>query len=88
MVKAVMLVGVKPQIRIAEKAKAVEGVKGAFDVAGRFDAVSVINVEELKGIKKVAFKVQEIEGAGRREALCGVGEKSESSLIPPLNLNW
>jgi hypothetical protein len=34
-----MLVRVKLQIRIAEKAKAVEGVKDAFDVTGRFNAV-------------------------------------------------
>jgi len=66
MVKAVMLVEVKPQIRISEKAKTVEGVKDAFDVAGRFDAVLVINVKELRGIKKVARKVQEIEEWGEQ----------------------
>jgi len=66
MVKAVMLVEVKPQIRISEKAKTVEGVKDAFDVAGRFDAVLVINVKELRGIKKVALKVQEIEEWGEQ----------------------
>ena len=73
MVKAVMLVRVKPQVRIAEKAKAIEGVRDAFDVTGRFDAVLVIDVKELSDIKRVAFKVHGIEGVRRTETLIHVG---------------
>jgi len=72
MVKAVMLVRVRPQTRIAEKAKGLEGVKDAFDVTGRFDAVLVIDVKELSDIKKVALKVQKIKEVRRTETLIHV----------------
>lgn len=72
MVKAVMLVRVEPQVRIAEKAKGIEGVKDAFDVTGRFDAVVIVEVKELRDVKKVALKIQEIEGVRRTETLIHV----------------
>jgi len=39
---------------------------------GRFDIVLVIEVRELSDIKKVALKVQEIEGVRRIETLIHV----------------
>lgn len=69
MVKAVILVRVDPKVRIAEKVKGIEGVKDAFDVAGRFDAVIIAEVMEFADLKKLALKIQEVEGVRRTETL-------------------
>lgn len=69
MVKAVMLVRVKPQVRVADEIKKIEGVRDAFNVTGRFDAVALIEVRDLADVKRVALKVHEIEGVKRTETL-------------------
>ena len=69
MVKALVLVRIEPGVRLKERAKEIEGVKEAFDVTGRFDAVALVEVDELSGIKKCALKIQGIEGVRRTETL-------------------
>lgn len=72
MVKALVLIRARPRVRLKEKAKKIDGVKEAFDVTGRFDAVALIEVDELSDIKKAALKIQSIEGVRRTETLIHV----------------
>jgi DNA-binding Lrp family transcriptional regulator len=73
MIKAIVLVRIKPQVRIADKIKKVEGVKDAFHVSGRFDAIVVVEAKELSDIKKIVLEIQKIEGVKRTETLIHVG---------------
>lgn len=72
MPKALVLIRTRPRIRLKERAKGIEGVKEAFDVTGRFDAVALIEVDEFSDIKKVALKIQNMEGVRRTETLIQV----------------
>jgi len=72
MPKALVLVRTRPRFRLKERAKEIEGVKEAFDVTGRFDAVALVEVDEFSDIKKVALKIQNMEGVRRTETLIQV----------------
>jgi len=72
MPRALVLVRTRPRVRLKERAKEIEGVKEAFDVTGRFDAVALIEVDEFSDIKKVALKIQNMEGVRRTETLIQV----------------
>lgn len=72
MVKALVLIRARPRVRLKERAKQIDGVKEAFDVTGRFDAVALIEVDELSDIKKVAIEIQSMEGVRRTETLIQV----------------
>ena len=72
MVKALVLVRTGPRVRLRERAKEIQGVKEAFDVMGRFDAVVLIEVDGLSDIKKTALKIQGIEGVRKTETLIQV----------------
>jgi len=72
MVKALVLIRTKPGVRLKETAKKIDGVKQAFDVTGRFDAVAIVEVDKFSDIKRVALKIQGLEGARRTETLIQV----------------
>ncbi len=72
MVRALILVRSKPPARVASNIKAIDGVKDAFEVAGRFDAAALVEVETLSDIKRVALKIQSLEGVRRTESLIDV----------------
>ncbi len=72
MAKALILLRAEPGVRLKGRAKEINGVKEAFDVTGRFDAVALIDVKEFSDIKKVALKIQSIRGVRRTETLIQV----------------
>jgi uncharacterized protein with GYD domain len=68
MVRAVVLVK-SPRTLVAEKVKKLTGVRDAFDTAGRFDCVVLVELPKLADIKSLAMQVQKIEGVRRTESL-------------------
>ena len=71
MVKAIVLVK-SPKKLIAVRLKRVKLVYESFPVSGQFDAVAVIQVENLAQIKDVATQVQKINGVIRTETMVEV----------------
>lgn len=69
--RAVILVR-SPKTLTSSKVREIEGVKDAFDISGRFDTIALIDVEDLSAVKKVALKIQSIEGVRRTETLIEV----------------
>lgn len=68
MVRAVTIIRAPRQLPAAQ-IKKVQGVKDAFDLRGRFDAVALIDVKDLAGLKKTIMKIQAIKGVARTETL-------------------
>ena len=66
MVKAIVLVK-SPKKLIAARLKQINLVYESFPVSGQFDAVAVIQVENLVQIKDVATQIQKINGVVRTE---------------------
>ena len=71
MVKAIVLVK-SPKKLIAVRLKRVKLVYESFPVSGQFDAVAVIQVENLAQIKDVATQIQKINGVVRTETMVEV----------------
>ena len=71
MVKAVVLVK-SPKKLIAAKLKRVSSVNESFPVSGQFDAVAIIDVNNLSEIKDVTIEIQEITGVERTETMIQV----------------
>ena len=71
MVKAVVLVK-SPKKLIAVKLKQINSVYESFHVSGQFDAVAVIEVENLLEIKDVTTNIQKISGVERTETMVQV----------------
>ena len=71
MVKAIVLVK-SPKKLIAVRLKRVNLVYESFPVSGQFDAVAVIQVENLVQIKDVATQIQKINGVVRTETMVEV----------------
>jgi DNA-binding Lrp family transcriptional regulator len=71
LVRAVILVKA-PRTMTSSKIRKIEGVKEAFDVSGRFDAIALIEVKELPAVKETAMKIQAISGIRRTETLIEV----------------
>ena len=57
---------------MAAKLKQVDSVQESFPVSGQFDAVAVIQVEELSQIKDVTTEIQKINGVERTETMVEV----------------
>ena len=66
MVKAIVLVK-SPKKLIAARLKRINLVYESFPVSGQFDAVAVIQVENLGQIKDVTTSIQKINGVERTE---------------------
>ena len=71
MVKAVVLVK-SPKKLIAARLKRVSLVNESFSVSGRFDAVAIIEVNDLAQIKDVTIEIQKITGVERTETMIQV----------------
>ena len=71
MVRAIILVK-SPKKLIAAKLRKLLTVTNSFPTSGQFDAVAVIDVEQLGEIKKVANQIQNISGVERTETMVEV----------------
>ena len=71
MVKAIVLVK-SPKKFIAARLKRINLVYESFPVSGQFDAVAVIQVENLGQIKDVTNSIQKINGVERTETMVEV----------------
>ena len=71
MVRAIILVK-SPKKLIAFRLKKILSVTDTFPTSGQFDAVVVINVEELSQIKDIANQIQKISGVERTETMVEV----------------
>jgi DNA-binding Lrp family transcriptional regulator len=71
LVKAIVLVK-SPKKFIAARLKRINLVYESFPVSGQFDAVAVIQVENLGQIKDVTTSIQKINGVDRTETMIEV----------------
>ena len=71
MVRAIILVK-SPKKLIAVKLGKLTTVSNSFPTSGQFDAVSIIDVEELIQIKEVANQIQKISGVERTATMVEV----------------
>ena len=71
MVKAIVLVK-SPKKLIAARLKQINLIYESFPVSGQFDAVAVIQFENLVQIKDVATQIQKINGVVRTETMVEV----------------
>ncbi len=71
MVRAIILVK-SPKKLIAARLRKVSNVFDSFPTSGQFDAVAIIEVEELGKIKDIATEIQKISGVERTETMVEV----------------
>ncbi len=71
MVRAIILVK-SPKKLIAVKLKKILSVTDSFPTSGQFDAVAIIDVNELSQIKETANQIQKISGVERTETMVEV----------------
>ena len=71
MVRAVILVK-SPKKLIAARLRKLTDIAESFPVSGQFDAVAVIDVEELFEIKDITTQIQKIPGVERTETMVEV----------------
>lgn len=71
MVRAIILVK-SPKKLIAARLRKISSVSDSFPTSGQFDAVSIIDVQELSEIKEVAQQIQKITGVERTETMVEV----------------
>jgi len=56
---------------VAEEVKRLEGVKRAFGVHGRWDAVAEVEVADIKALGELALKINGVRGVKANETLVG-----------------
>ncbi len=61
-----------PKKLIAARLGKIAFVSDSFPTSGQFDAVAIINVEQLIQIKEVANQIQKISGVERTETMVEV----------------
>ncbi len=71
MVRAIILVK-SPKKLIAARLRKVPSISDSFPTSGQFDAVAIIDVEQLIQIKEVANQIQKINGVERTETMVEV----------------
>ena len=71
MVRAVILVK-SPKKLIAARLRKVNNITDSFPVSGQFDAVAVIDVNQLPQIKDITTEIQKIPGVERTETMVEV----------------
>ena len=71
MVRAIILVK-SPKKLIAARLRKVNSVSDSFPTSGQFDAVAIVDVQELSEIKDVAHQIQKITGVERTETMVEV----------------
>ncbi len=68
MVRAIILVK-SPKKLIAARLRKISSISDSFPTSGQFDAVAVIDVEQLIQIKEVANQIKKINGVERTETM-------------------
>jgi DNA-binding Lrp family transcriptional regulator len=68
LVKAVILVK-SPKKLIAAKLGKINYIYNSFPVSGQFDAVALVDVDDLSQIREVTTKIQMIPGVERTETM-------------------
>ena len=68
MVKAIILVK-SPKKLIAARLQKIDNVLKSFPVSGQFDAVVIIDINELSNIKQITNQIQEVSGVERTETM-------------------
>ncbi|MSS86737.1 MAG: AsnC family transcriptional regulator [Thaumarchaeota archaeon] len=71
MVRAIILVK-SPKKLIAVKLRKLSNISNSFPTSGQFDAVAVIEVNQLSQIKEVTNQIQKISGVERTETMVEV----------------
>ena len=71
MVRAIILVK-SPKKLIAARLRKISRVSESFPVSGQFDAVAIINIDELSEIKDITTEIQKISGVERTETMVEV----------------
>lgn len=71
MVRAIILVK-SPKRLIAARLRKIESVSDSFPTSGQFDAVAIIDVDNLTQVKEAAYTVQSINGVERTETMIEV----------------
>ncbi len=71
MVRAIILVK-SPKKLIAARLLRIQSISDSFPTSGQFDAVAIIDVEQLVQIKDVANQIQKIIGVERTETMVEV----------------
>ncbi|NIP61902.1 MAG: Lrp/AsnC family transcriptional regulator [Nitrosopumilaceae archaeon] len=71
MVRAIVLVK-SPKRLIAARLKKMKEVYDSFPTSGQYDAVAMIDVDQLSKIKDVANHIQRINGVERTETMVEV----------------
>ncbi|HJJ21394.1 MAG: Lrp/AsnC ligand binding domain-containing protein [Candidatus Nitrosopumilus limneticus] len=71
MVRAIILVK-SPKKLIAVKLRKLPNISNSFPTSGQFDAVAVIEVNQLSQIKEVTNQIQKISGVERTETMVEV----------------
>jgi len=71
MVRAIILVK-SPKKLISVKLKKLTSIVDSFPTSGQFDAVAIIDVEQLIQIKEVTNEIQKINGVERTETMMEV----------------
>ena len=71
MVRAIILVK-SPKKLIAARLRKVNSVNDSFPTSGQFDAVAIIEVNELGKIREIANQIQKINGVERTETMVEV----------------
>ena len=72
--RAIILVK-SPKKLIAARLRKVTSVSDSFPTSGQFDAVAIIDVEQLGQIKEVANQIQKINGVERTETMVELQQK-------------
>ncbi|MDH3339722.1 MAG: Lrp/AsnC ligand binding domain-containing protein [Nitrosopumilus sp.] len=71
MVRAIILVK-SPKKLIAARLRKIASITDSFPTSGQFDAVAIIDVEQLGKIKEIATLIQKINGVERTETMIEV----------------
>ena len=71
MVRVIILVK-SPKKLIAARLRKISRVSESFPVSGQFDAVAIINIDELSEIKDTTTEIQKISGVERTETMVEV----------------
>lgn len=71
MVRAIVLVK-SPKKLIAARLRKINSVYDSFPTSGQFDAVAIIQVDELVKIREITTEIQKIKGVLRTETMVEV----------------
>ena len=71
MVRAIILVK-SPKKLIAARIRKIGSIHDSFPTSGQFDAVAIVQVDELTKIKEITDQIQMINGVERTETMVEV----------------